>query len=579
MSSKQHLIFLLSLAICIILTHSLSLEHGFTYLDDQVQVVNNSDIQHLDGKSLRSIFSSTSVGMYQPVTTLFYAMIYQLNGLNPIGYHLASILFHLLNSILLFNVLKKLGFKDWLLVFLTSIFALHPMQVESIAWVSAFSNLVFTSFYLLSLLYYLNYLNSANKRDYFLVTLFFLLSCFSKATAISLPLILVLLDLLKGKKAELKLLYNKIPLILISLIFAIVTINSREAAGHLSDLSISFGYFDRIFLLSYSILFYPFKFLWGFQLSAFYPYPELTDGLLPLKFYGALVLLITCIWLIFKFREKRMLWIGALIYFLIIAPTLHFIPVGNQLVTDRYIYLPMLGLLLILGTFAKDLPMNNLKYLSLIMIIGLGLMSFERSKVWENDQLIWEDVLSKHPKVAQAYNNLGSYVLLKGEKNLAFQYFDKAVKLKPYYADAYNNRGNLYSQAGESEKAISDFNKAIELRPHADAYFNRANELSNRGNFKLAIEDYNKSIELMPSPDAYTNRAFAKLNLNKDAEAVADLNKAIQLKFDYHQAYFLLAMEARKRVNFEEACNYLQKASQYGNKKAAAGYKELCRNI
>jgi len=578
MSQKQLLLSLSLICLATIISYFSSIENSFTYLDDQVQVVNNPNIKELNGKSITAIFSSTSVGMYQPVTSFIYAVVYQLSGLDPTGYHLASLLVHLLNILLLFKLLKQLGVENWMLVLLCSIFALHPMQVESVSWISAFSNLCFSFFYLLALLMYCKFLNSGGRSNYILAVFAFVLSCLSKSTAVSLPLILILLDYREFGKFRRKDLFNKIPFLLLSIVFTLITIQSREAAGHLSDLSVNFGGFDRLFLISYSILFYPFKFLWGFDLSAFYPYPELEDGLLPLTYYLSFLILAVILWLLYKYRAKQDYWIFFGIYLMMIAPTLHFIPVGNQLTADRYIYLPMIGLLLLLGLLAKGISNRTLKILSSIMIIGLSLMSYSRSKVWKNDQLIWEDVIQKHPNVAQAYNNLGSYLLLGGQQQEAFRLFDKAVQLKPYYADAYNNRGNLYSQAGQSEKAMNDFNKALELRRHADAYFNRANELSKNGNFQLAIQDYTESILLQESPDSYTNRAFARLNLEQDQEAVADLKKAIELQSNYHQAYFLLAMEARKRVNFEEACSYLLKAAQFGNKKAEAGYKELCQN-
>lgn len=578
MLKKSNFLFLFAIGIAILATYFSSFENAFTYLDDQVQVVNNSTIKQLSAENVKAIFSSTSVGMYQPMTTLIYAVIYQLNGLSPFAFHFASALFHFLNTLILFLLLKELKFTHWLLYLMCTIFAMHPMQVESVAWVSAFSNLVFTSFYLSSLLLYLHFINGKKKLHYWLSCFLFLLSCFSKATAISLPLILIAIDFYQHKNLKWKNLVNKLPFLLVSITFGLIAINSREAAGHLSDLSLNFGLIDRVFLISYSLLFYPIKFLWGFNLSAFYPYPELSNGFLPWAYYAAFLVLLGCVGLLYKFRNQKELLIAALLYLLMIAPTLHFVPVGNQLTTDRYIYLPMLGLLLFLGFLFKNLPMNYFKYATIFLAVGLGLMSFERSKVWQNDKQLWTDVIAKHPNVAQAYNNLGSYVLLEGKKQEAFQNFDKAIQLKPYYADAYNNRGNLYSQAGKSEKAMADFNKAIELRPHADAYFNRGNELSKSGNFQMAIDDYSQSLSLKKSSDTYTNRAFAKMNLNADAEAVNDLKSALKLDPTYHQAYFLLAMEARKRVDFDAACRYLQKAAQYGNQKAAAGFRELCQN-
>lgn len=576
MSKTNKIWLLLGILLTTILSYWSALDHPFTFLDDQQQVVQNPNIRSLSLSSLKAIFSSTSVGMYQPITTLIYALIFSIAELEPFAYHFTSLLFHLANCLLVFFFLKEFKIKLWPAVILTGLFALHPMQVESVAWVSAFSNLVFSFFYLLALISYMRFKEQAGLKFLYLSLAFFIFSCFSKASAVSLPLVLLAIDLYHDKGIKLKSVLQKLPFFIIALIFSIITIQSREAAGHLSDLSLTFDWFDRIFLISYSILFYPWQFIDPIKLSAFYPYPELNDALLPLAFYLAFPMLLFLIWLLYRFRKQSKLYLGALIFFFILAPTLHFIPVGNQLSTDRYLYLPMIGLLLMISIGLDRIPKKGLKIAWLSALILLAILSYHRADVWKNDRAIWTDVISKYPKVAQAYNNLGSYQLLEGKKQAAFKNFDKAIQLKPYYADAYNNRGNLLSQAGKSEAAINDFNKALELRPHADAYFNRANEFTKRGDFRIAIEDYSESLKLKQVPDAFTNRAFAYLQIDQDQAAVADLKAAIALDPSYHQAYFLLAMEARKRVDFEAACKYLQLAAKYGNKKAAAGYRELC---
>jgi len=575
-NSKGYLLFAL-IVFATIIAYFHSLDHPFTYLDDHEQVVENTNLRALDLPHLKAIYSSTSVGMYQPLSTTIYAVVYALGGLDARFYHWTSLLFHLLNCWLLFKLFERLKIEKWSALLLTSIFALHPMQVESVAWISAFSNLLFTSLYLLALWSYLTYLNG-KKMHYWWCLLFFVLSCLSKATAVTLPLVLILFDGWQYGEWKWKKLWDKLPFFLLAIGFGLIAINSRESAGHLSDLSQNFEWHHRIFLISKSIMFYVGKFLCPVQLSAFYPYPEVDQGWFNFTVYLSFLFLALAVWLVYRRRKDRRILIGVLFFLICLAPTLHFIPVGNQLTTDRYLYLPIIGLLLVIGRFVE-------KWRTLVKQIGFGLLllvltiaSFYRAKVWQNDQTIWKNVLENYPKVAQAHNNLGSYMLLQGQKKQAFEHFDKAVKLKPYYADAYNNRGNLLSQAGRSEAAMADFNKAIELRPHADAYFNRANELSKSGNLNLAIEDYKQSIKLKPSPDAYTNRAFAYLKLQDLSAARIDLNKAIKIDPKYHPAYFLLAMEARQRQDFDTACRNLELAAKYGNQKAARAIAELCQN-
>ncbi len=572
----SYLSFLLLYSV-VFFTYQDSFDHDFTHLDDQVQVVNNPHIQSLDFANIKAIFSSTSVGMYQPFTTLVYAIIYQFSGLNPWGYHFTAFLFHLLNGFLVFRLLQAFKLSFPLAFLLCSLYLLHPMQVESVAWLSAFSNLCFTSFYLLSLLAYLAY-QKQGKKSYLLWSLAaFLISLLSKSTAVTLPLILLLLDYYCGHTWKLKNLLEKVPFFLLSIVFGLVTLNSREAAGHLSDLSLSFDLIDRIFLVAYSILFYPFKFLFPFELSTFYPYPELQNGFLPWVYYAALPAVLLLSFLIYRFRRKKLLWLGALFYLLSISVMLQLVPVGNQPTTDRYLYLPAIGLLLMVA--AVDGAAENRKLWLATVFLGLTLAAktYDRTEIWASDQLIWEDVLEKYPKVAQAHNNLGSALLRDGKSKEAFQHYNEAVKLKPYYADAYSNRGNLYSQMGKSEAAMADFNQAIKLRPHADAYFNRANEKVKLGQLRAALQDYTKSIELKPSADAYTNRAFAKLRLQNFAAAKQDLEKAIRTNPNFAQAYFLKGMMAQQQNQLITACQEFQKAAQLGSSKAQQAIQRFCR--
>lgn len=573
---KQRIIFFILLSCALLLVYIPSLQNDFTYLDDQVQIVNNSTIKSLTVGNLGQIFSSTSVGMYQPLTTTLYALIYQFFELNAMGYHFASLLFHFMNCFLVFQLLKKLKVNEKIIFLLLSIFALHPMQVESIAWVSAFSNLVYTSFYLLSYIAYINFHSKRNQKDLGLTYLFFILACLSKSAAVTLPLVLLAYDLYSsGTLSKINWL-NKLPFIAISILFGLITLFSRESAGHLSDLSIQFNGFERLFLICYSVLFYPFKLILPAQLSAFYPYPEIVDGALPVHYYLSAALLLLIGFLVWKFRKQATLWFGVVFFLLTISLVLQFIPVGNQLTTDRYIYLPMIGLLLIAAQLLKSYAQKKGVLLLFLLPLILAFQSHERAKIWSSDQSIWEDVILNYPNVAQAYNNLGSYVLLSNDKEKALDYFNQAIKLKPYYADAYSNRGNLLAQKGDSKSAIRDYSTAIQLRPHADAYFNRANEFSKLNDLNSAIADYTASIQLQLTADALTNRAFAYLKQQQTTKAKKDLEHSIEKFSNYDRAYYLLAMIYSNQNDKNSACLFLNKAIKLGNPQARGAYQQIC---
>ena len=573
--SKPYLGFYIICLVCIWVYSSI-ISYDFTNLDDQVQIVKNSNIRSLSFENISAIFSSTSVGMYQPISTIFYAVVYSVSELNPGGFHILSLLFHLLNCLLVLKILSKFKINESLAILLTSLFALHPMQVESVSWLSAFSNLCFTFFFLLAFLSYLKFSKSKSKKDYLLTLLFFIFSAFSKSTAVVFPVIIIAYDFIILKNKLIKSVITKIPLFVISIVFGIITIFSRESAGHLSDLSISYSWFDRFFLISHSILFYPLKFIAPINLSAFYAYPELSDGFLPISYYLAPIVILIITGLILKFKPKRIVLFGLAFYLIGIALVLQFIPVGNQLTTDRYIYLPMIGLLIALSNYLKKLPQQLVLALFLIPI-GLSLLSFERTKIWENDYRLWIDVLDKNERVAQAHNNLGSYVLQQGKSKEAMAHFNRAIEIKPYYADAYSNRGSLFSDLGNSKKAMEDLNQAIELRPHADAYYNRANEFIKLKDLNSALADYDKSIELLPSADAYTNRAFAYAQSNQLDRAFKDLSNAIKLDNTYGQAFFLRGMIYNQTKKKTLACEDFKRAAKLNHEKAQQAYNQLCR--
>ena len=553
------------------------INNSFTFLDDHVQVVGNPFIKSLDFNSIKGIFSNFFVGMYQPVTTLLYAVTHSLFGINPTAFHLLSLLIYVVNSIIVFKLLQHFLNSKKLSFLLCILFLVHPMQVESVAWVSAFSNLLFSFFFLTAFWSYINY--QANRKIKYLVLCFilFLLSCASKSAAVVFPIILLSYDYYLSKEVNLKLLLQKIPFLAISVLFGVLTIFGRETAGHLSDLTETFSAWDRVFLVSHSFLFYPTKFILPYQLSAFYPYPALNNGSLPLLYYLSSILIIILFTTIILLRKKRLLVFGASWFIITIALVLQFVPFGNQITTDRYIYLPLFGLLLILGFLLQKVKDSKLILLFSIPLILLSFMSFQRVQIWKNDEALWTSVIETHPNVSQAYNNLGSYALKSNKGKKAFDYFNQAIRIQPNYADAYSNRGNLFAQDGRSDAAMKDFNKAIQLKPHADAYFNRANEYSKLNQLNKAISDYTKSIELDPKVDSYTNRAFTYLKLKNIELARQDLKTAQKLNPNYGRAYFLEGVLEQNLGNSAAACTAFLKAANFGEKSAKEAYSKTCR--
>ena len=576
MSANRNWLFIATLLISCFATYYSSLNYNFTHLDDYVQVVDNTNIRSIELSSIKKIFSSTSVGMYQPVSTLFYALSYQFFQLNPFGYHLLSLIFHLINALLFYQLAKQFFKNEKLNYLLTLIFALHPIQVESIAWVSAFSNLAYSCFSLAGLLFYLKF-NKENKATNYIICLaFFILAALSKSAAVIFPLIIILIDFYQNKSIK-KNWLNKVPFLLIAIVFGIITLQSRETAGHLSDLSSNFNAFDRVFLIAHSILFYPIKFIFPSGLSAFYPYPEIINNLLPINYYLSLVALSLLGIVVYRFRKHRLIWFGVAFYLICIGLLIQIVPFGNQITTDRYIYLPMIGLLFVLGFLLNKIDLKRYFNLLYLVPVVLAILSINRTSIWEDDEKLWNSVIAEYPNVSQAYNNLGSVALEKNNPVKALQHFNKAIELQANYADAYANRGNIYSQQGKSAKAIQDFNTAISLQSHADAYFNRANEFSKLGDINSAIQDYTSSLKIQERADTYTNRAFNYLKLGKLALAKQDLENSLNINPNFERSYFLLGLLEQRNGNLSKACNLFKKAMSLGSENAKLAIQKSCR--
>jgi tetratricopeptide (TPR) repeat protein len=553
------------------------IQNSFTFLDDHVQVVDNPLVKSLHIESIKGMFSGFTVGMYQPVTTFFYAVTYSLFGENPAAFHLLSLVVHAINCFLVFKLLRHFLSSKSIGFLLAVLFLVHPIQVESVAWISALSNLLFSLFFLLAFGFYLKYRSTEKKKHLVFCFILFILSCLSKSAAVVFPIILLAYDYYISPKLTRTTLLQKVPFFAISILFGVVTIFGRETAGHLSDLTETFSTLDRIFLVSHSFLFYPLKFIFPYPLSAFYPYPSLTEGTLPLIYYVSPLGILLSIISIYLLRKKRLFLLGVGWFVATIILVLQFVPFGNQITTDRYLYLPLFGLLLILGFGIQRFKSSTLTYVLSPVLVLLAILSFQRVAIWENDKTLWTSVLETHPTVSQAYNNLGSFVLKENKNKEAFQYFNQAIELQPNYADAYSNRGNLLAQAGNSEAAIKDFNQAIALQPHADAYFNRANEYSKLNRLQEAISDYSSSISLQPRADSYTNRAFAYLKTRNIDLAKQDLLRAQKINPKYGRAYFLQGILEQNLGNRTAACKAFLKAANLGEENAKDAYSKTCR--
>lgn len=455
------------LALLLLLTSialSPTFSNGFTNWDDPIQVTQNKDIQHLSSKNIYKIASSYYVGMYQPLTTMLFAVEYAFFKNNAVGFHTTSLVLHLFNIVLVFLLLNLWFINKRMALLMGCLFAVNPLFVEVIAWVSARSTLLYTFFYLLTLLCYTYFIKRKHYGYYWAAILFFLAALFSKATAITIPFALLLIDFFYQKKiGSRKNLLEKIPFLILAFVFGIIAMNGRSFEDGLIT---NFTFIEKIFISCYQLVWYVVKFIFPYNLVAYYPNPSLNNGLLNTYFYLSPLVIIAIAVLVYYLKNyRKFLLFGIGFFVLQIALVLKFVQVGNQITADRYMYLASLGFLIVIGSVYLEITSKKRKNIFTVTVLMLATFfafnTHQKTKIWKNSRTLWTSVVEKNQNIALAYTNLGTTYV--GEDNIkAEELFLKATKIDSNYVIPFNNLGYLYLEK-DKNKAAYYLLKAIEI--------------------------------------------------------------------------------------------------------------------
>ncbi len=462
------------------------------------------------------IFSNFHLGMYQPLSVLSMAINYKLSGPEPRVFILTNILLHLLNTFLIFRLTER-WMKGWVPAAVVALlFAIHPMHVEPVVWISARSSGLYSLFFLLGLIAWDKYADQGyNLRQYLYVLLFFILALFSKSMAATFPVVLLMADYLKKRQFRWSLLTEKIPFFVISIIFGLVAIRASASFGHITVLEQDYNLFQRFFLILYSISFYILKLFVPLNLSAIYAFPEISGGKLPPYVFSTVIVLIAAIALILYQRKYRREFLFGGIFFLItIGMVLPLFWSRIFITADRYTYIPYIGLFIIIGRYAANLwetrntmdkaTRRLMLSASLLLVIILGASTVSRISVWKNTPTLLSDVIDKKRSdadMAHAYFYLGNYYDAGNNAAEALKYYDLSLSRNPAYLLALNNRGILKGKAGQINSAITDFEQAIRIKPdYAEAWYNRGIALFRNGDLERACNDWKESSRLGFAP-------------------------------------------------------------------------------
>lgn len=610
------------LFIAVFLTFKPAMNNKLTNWDDDRYIHNNALITNSDSSSVLNQFKTFYLGNYHPLTMLSYKIEYKYFGLEARGYIRDNIILNSLLSVLVGWFLLLL-FGSPIMAFVGAfLFGIHTLHVESVVWVSERKDLLYALFFVAALVSHMYYRKRNNDWKYLALTvLFFFLSLLSKGQAVTLPVVLILLDLYLKIKINTRWIIEKSLLLLVSVGFGIIAIFAQEEA---IQNKVDYTFFDRIMIATHGLVFYLKSMILPINLSTFYPYPIKEGGMLPMLFYISLIVLPLIAFGIYffynKIKDKKAL-LGLLFFLVTIFPVLQLLPVGYAIMADRYAFIPSLGLMILLLA-STEIVIEKLKQskfivfgILLIFVSSLLYFTSQRIKIWEDSISLWTSAIKQDPKNAKAYSMRASAFQEMGNMDSALSDYNHALKIdstlhqalinrseilsgkkdftqaekdysyiinkSPKDVAGYNNRGSLYLDKKEYDKALTDFTQLVKIAPdNAFGWYNRGVCFVNLHQYDSAITDFRKSIKLNSTyANSYNNLGFALLQSNLLKEAELNLQKAISLGMKEPNAYFNLGNLYIKQNKFKEAeAQFSLAIAMNANYAEAYVFRAICKS-
>ncbi len=508
-SNRLSVILILLCLLITGITFSPTLFNDLINWDDEFYIFENDLIRQLNFNSLVDIFSTFQFhGNYHPLTLVSLAVDYAISGYDPFTFHLTSYVLHLISTIIVFGIFNKLTDNTWIAFLVSLLFGIHPMHVEPVAWISSRKDVLYCFFYVLAMLSFLFYVKEKKMKPfYYTATLvLFLASLLSKGMAVTFPVILLSLDYLMQRKDYRKMLIEKTPFLILSIIFGLIAVFSQENSSALMPLQ-RIPITQSFTVACNGTLIYILKSIVPYNLSALHPWPPVENGRFLIQVYLSIpVIILLLIGVIVKFRKNRHILFGLGFFLISIALVSQFIVVGNKLIAERYSYISYLGLFYIFSYyFLKTINNNEIEkiYKGSLIVVGmvyilcLCSISFNRCKVWMDSEILWSDVISKFPDHYLGYASRGNHYYEFGNLDAALQDFNTSLRLEPNLYEIHNNRGVIFQDKGRKEKALEEFDACLEVEPnYINALYNRGLLLSDLNRGREALKDFQKMIEL-----------------------------------------------------------------------------------
>jgi tetratricopeptide (TPR) repeat protein len=555
--------------------------YDFVNIDDNFYVYDNRQVQ--SGLALESLVWSFTTGTtvsnyWMPLTWLSHMLDFQLYGLNPAAHHWTSLLFHALNAVLLFFVLKKMTGAWWRSGFVAALFAVHPLHVESVAWVSMRKDVLSTFFWLLAMGAYARYAEKPGLGRYFPVLLLFVLGLMSKPMLVTLPFVLLLLDFwplsrmpispaISTNNPEIKttpvsvLIGEKIPFLALSAVAAAAALIYQQKGGAVPTMDLALLKVQTAnALVSYVI--YIKKMIWPSRLAVFYPHP----GTIPVWQAMAAGILLVCVTVFFvrSGTKRPYLPMGWFWYLGTLVPVIGLVKIGGFAMADRYTYVSFIGLFVLVAWGVADLAARwrhrkiVLAALAAVLLSILSALTWKQVGCWENSRTLFEHTLKVTSDNWLAHNNLGAALSEQGRMEEAVAHYSKALWIKPEYADARINLGLALEKQGRIDEAIDHFVQVLRTKPdHVGARFNLGNVLMDQGRIDVAGQHYLEVLRLKPDHvEARNNLGKVIYKQGRIEEAMGHFSQVRQIMPDHAEAHYNFAKALYRLGRSEEAMSH-----------------------
>jgi len=529
-----------------------ALSAGFVNWDDPDYVGGNNYLIR-DLSRLPELLTTPVQGNYHPLTMFSLALNFAISGDNEWSYHLFNIIFHLVNCFLVYRLAFLLSRSNPLIAFVTSLlFAIHPLHVESVAWISERKDVLYALFFIAGHISYTKYIDTSSKKQYWLTLLFVILSLMSKPAAVIFPVSLFCIDFLRRRQFSFKLIIEKILFFIPAIIMGLLTINAQKTVGATGEEY--FGLAKNILFGFYGIMMYLVKMIIPFKLSAFYPFPPLNEKLPVAYYFAPLFTLLLAAVTYFTWKKYRFIAFGIAFYIANLLLVLQIFSVGSAVIAERYTYVPYIGLFFIAGCLLDRFAKGNLTKAYAVLApvtIIFSVLSFLQVKTWKSGETLWDNVIKNQP-CSRAYSARATLfrrdanklkqeadqaknakreqeaTLKYAEANKNYQqainYYTEAVKINAIDHESYNNRANIYMDQNNFNAAIVDYKQALVVKPDYYVAFDNLGALyARRGMYDSALYFFSKTLEQKPDyKPTYNNRAITFMSLKRYDEAIKD---------------------------------------------------------